>query len=113
MVQGNRSSFGAILLVPALALPGLASAGEPDATITIQGGKFTPADLSLPAGKKLKIVVHNADQMPTEFESNDLHREKVVQPGAEAAVSVGPLDPGTYEFFDDFHPEDRGRLTIK
>jgi hypothetical protein len=49
----------------------------------------------------------------SEFESTDFHREKVVPPGGEISVFVGPLDAGTYEFFDDFHPEDRGHLVVK
>jgi hypothetical protein len=31
----------------------------------------------------------------------------------EIAVFVGPLDPGSYEFFDDFHLETRGHLVVK
>jgi hypothetical protein len=28
-------------------------------------------------------------------------------------VFVGPLDPGSYEFFDDFHNDTRGHLIAK
>jgi hypothetical protein len=48
-----------------------------------------------------------------EFESSSLHREKIVNPGSQIAVFVGPLDPGSYEFFDDFHGETRGHLIAK
>jgi len=57
--------------------------------------------------------VHNDNATPSEFESTQFHREKVVPPGQEITVFVGPLDPGSYEFFDDFHPETRGHLVAK
>jgi hypothetical protein len=101
----------AAILVSGMAVPAIADDG--DVVITIKGGKFEPAEVPAPAGKKLKIVVRNQDTTASEFESSDFHREKVVQPGGEIAVFVGPLDAGSYEFFDDFHPENRGHLLVK
>jgi hypothetical protein len=37
----------------------------------------------------------------------------VIAPGAAATLYVGPLKPGRYEFFDEFHPETRGFLVAK
>jgi hypothetical protein len=37
----------------------------------------------------------------------------MVQPGGQISVFVGPLDPGRYEFFDDFHGATRGFLVAK
>jgi hypothetical protein len=37
----------------------------------------------------------------------------VVPPGGSASVFVGPLQPGRYEFFDDFHPASRGVLVVR
>src|SRR5277367_5106086 len=90
-----------------------AHADEGDVVITIKGGKFDPGDVSVPAGKKVKLIVRNQDATMSEFESSDFHREKVVPPGGEITVYIGPLDNGRYEFFDDFHPEDRGHLVAK
>ena len=50
---------------------------------------------------------------PAEFESPSLHREKVVAPGAAVSVFVGPLNPGRYEFYDDFHPATRGVIVVQ
>lgn len=88
-------------------------AAEPEIAISIKGRHFVPDVVTAPAGQKLKLVVKNEDATTSEFESIDFHREKVVQPGHEITVYVGPLDAGTYEFFDDFHPESRGRLVVK
>jgi len=48
-----------------------------------------------------------------EFESRSLRVEKVVTAGGEGVVSVRPLAPGRYEFFDDFHQQTRGVLVVQ
>lgn len=47
-----------------------------------------------------------------EFESFELNRERVVQPGQTVTVYLSGLAPGRYEFFDDFHQARRGTLVI-
>jgi len=90
-----------------------ARADDSGTVITIEGGKFVPSDVAVPANTKVKLIVRNQDQSMSEFESVDLHREKTVTPGGQILVFVGPLSPGSYEFFDDFHPQDRGHLIAK
>lgn len=100
------------LLCAAIARP---AAGD-DATnivIAIKDHRFVPSEVTAPAGQKLKITVRNEDNATSEFESSDFHREKVVLAGGEITVYVGPLDAGSYEFFDDFHPQTRGHLIVK
>ena len=101
----------AVALALGLALP--AAADQGDIVITIKDGKFAPSEVPVPAGQKVKLIVRNQDKTTSEFESTDFHREKIVASGEEITVFVGPLDAGTYEFFDDFHPEDRGHLVVK
>lgn len=90
-----------------------ARADNGDIVITIEGGKFEPSEVSVPANTKLKLIVRNQDSSMSEFESVELHREKTVTPGNEISVFVPPLAPGSYEFFDDFHPQNRGHLVAK
>ena len=90
-----------------------ARADEGDIVITIKGGKFIPSEVPVPANKKVKLIIRNQDAATSEFESSSFHREKIVLSGDEISVVVGPLDAGNYEFFDDFHPEDRGHLVVK
>jgi RPA family protein len=101
----------AIPLAVALAAPALAD--DPVVTITLKDHQFVPADVPIPAGVKVKLLVKNEQQVNAEFESNSLHREKIVNAGGEITVYVGPLDPGSYEFFDDFHSDTRGHLIAK
>jgi len=86
---------------------------EPTVTITLRDHQFVPAEVPVPAGVKVKLIIRNEQATNAEFESTSLHREKVVNPGGEITVFVGPLDPGSYEFFDDFHTETRGHLVVK
>jgi heme/copper-type cytochrome/quinol oxidase subunit 2 len=93
---------------------GMALAEEPTAELTIRNHQFEPAELHVPANTKVKLVIKNADTTPEEFESFELRREKVVAGGQEIIVYVGPLAPGTYEFFGDFNPKTaRGHLVVK
>lgn len=65
---------------------------------------FYPARLEVPAGRKVKLVIHNQDDTPEEFDSFDLNREKVIFPYRKATVYIGPLKPGVYDFFGEFNP---------
>jgi hypothetical protein len=105
--------FDALLPLAALAVAvpiGLARAAD-DLMLTIQDHKYAPEELTVPANTKVKLIIKNLDATPEEFESFDLNREKVVAPGGQIEVFVGPLDPGRYEFFGDFH-KDTARGTL-
>ena len=82
-------------------------------TIAVKDHQFVPAEVPVPAGVKVELVLRNEQATPFEFESTSLHREKVVAPGASASIFIGPLSPGRYEFFDDFHPAARGVVVVK
>jgi hypothetical protein len=87
-------------------LAGAAVALAADAvTLTLKDHHFVPSELRVPAGERFRIEVENQDATPAEFESADLRVEKIVVPGGKIAVMVGPLKPGIYKFFDDYHPD--------
>ena len=87
-------------------MPVLASAADvPEYTLTIKDHKFTPAELSIPANTKIKLIVVNQDATAEEFESHELNREKVVTGNASIRVYIGPLREGRYPYFGDFHQE--------
>src|SRR5947208_6810802 len=85
-----------------LALGALA-AGEPEFSVVIEGHKFTPDRVEVPAGKKVKLLVENKDATPAEFESETLKVEKVIPGKGKATVFVGPLKAGEYKFFDEYN----------
>lgn len=90
-----------------------AMAADPQITIVLKDHAFSPSEVPVPAGVKVELQVQNQQTTTAEFESHSLHREKIVQPGGQISVFVGPLDPGRYEFFDDFHNATRGFLVAK
>ena len=66
---------------------------------------FEPPKLEVPAGKRFKIEISNEGKGPMEFESKDLKQEKVLAAGAKSSVVINALKPGTYTFFDEYHPD--------
>ena len=82
-----------------------------EATLVIKGHRFTPAELKVPAGRKIRLTVINSDASAEEFESYELNREKVVAGNGRIVVFVGPLRPGTYPYFGEFHMDTaKGKL---
>ena len=109
----RRLAFAALLLLPCAATATPASAARPTFALSLEGHQFSPAELAVPAGQKFVLHVTNKGTAPAEFESTDLRREVVVPAGARVVLYVGPLQPGTYVFFDDFNPQTRGRIVAK
>ena len=72
-------------------------------TLTLRKHRFVPAQLTIPANTKVKLLIVNEDSTPEEFESHDLKREKVIAGKSQATISIGPLKPGTYKFVGEFH----------
>jgi cupredoxin-like protein len=91
----------------------LASGDEPFA-IHARGGRFEPAELVVPAGTAFKVLVTNEEKAPIEWESFELHRERVIQPGDTITVYIPALSAGSYKFFDDFHRDTpEGQIVAK
>lgn len=91
------------------------AAGETETfTVSIKDHRFDPAQLDVPAGKKLKLLVKNLDPTPEEFESHDLKREKIIAGKGQATISIGPLKTGTYKFVGEYHEATaKGQIVAK
>lgn len=99
------------LTLALLALPTAAHADQL-VTLVIQNHTFTPSSFSVPAGERFRIQLTSHDESVDEFESYDLKFEKIIVPGNTVTVFAGPLHPGTYSFFDDYHPDQaKGTVT--
>ena len=82
--------------------------------IVIKNHRFIPSEVTVPAGKRVELIVENQDPTPEEFESNDLRREKIVVGHGKISVWVGPLPAGTYGFFGEYHEKTaHGKLIAK
>jgi hypothetical protein len=109
-----RVGFAIVAIGAFCTFAGPSWAADPEFSVAIKDHKFITAELEVPAGVKVKLLIKNEDPTPEEFESLELHREKVVPPGQTVPIFVGPLDPGTYGFFGDFNPQTaQGKLIAK
>ena len=71
---------------------------EPEYVIRIVHHQFVPAELHIPTGIKVRIVLDNQDDTGEEFDSHSLNREKHVPPKSQATIFIGPLAPGRYVY---------------
>jgi hypothetical protein len=99
-LRARHLAAAALLLVSASPA---SAADAPQFTLTLRNHVFVPAQLVVPANTKFKLVVVNEDATPEEFESHELNREKIVTGKGRITVFLGPLKPGKYPFFGEFH----------
>jgi len=92
-----------LLVLLALVSGSALAADAKEITLRIKDHKFIPAELVVPANTKIKLIVVNEDPTPEEFESHELNREKIVTGNGKITVFIGPLKPGRYPFFGEFH----------
>jgi len=114
MGEVMRIRILASLLVTAGLLAGApaALAQEAEAHIAIRDHQFVPVETTVPARTKIKLFIDNQDATAEEFESYELNREKVVAANSQITVYVGPLEPGRYPFFGDFHKDSANGVLI-
>ena len=97
-----------------LGLAPLAWAEDPTFEITIKEHVFTPSEIVVPAGQKIRLVVKNEDATAEEFDSQSLNREKVIAGKGQGTIFVGPLKPGEYPFIGEYHEKTAtGKLIVK
>jgi plastocyanin len=91
----------AVLNAPSLG----AVAAAQEYNLVIREHKFEPAEIRVPAGKRVSIYVSNEDATPEEFDSPALKVEKVIPGKSKGLLRIGPLVPGRYEFIGEFHAD--------
>ena len=106
-----KKTLFTVAMAAAVAFSTPAAADDPEFTIAIKDNRFVPSEITVPARKRIKLVIDNQDSTAEEFESHDLKREKVIAGNSKGSVWVGPLAPGSYAFVGEFH-EDTARGTL-
>ncbi|WP_022947076.1 cupredoxin domain-containing protein [Methylohalobius crimeensis] len=102
--------FAAVTL--GIAIPFLAMASTYE--VNIKDHRFDPTTLTIPAGERVKLMVNNLDPTVEEFEGENFDVEKIIPGKSKAAVFVGPLEPGEYEFIGEFHRDTaKGKLIVE
>jgi len=82
----------------------LASLADADIySLIINDHLFKPTEISIPSGKKVRLLIENQDATAEEFESHSLNREKMIAGKSKATIYIGPLAPGRYTFEGEFN----------
>jgi hypothetical protein len=108
--EDDVKRFSALRLTAALFLAAFASAplradDAPSFTLEFHDGKVSPLRVEVPANTRFTLELRNTGDTPAEFESAELRKEKVLSPNSTSILVFRTLDPGEYQFFDDFHPD--------
>ncbi|HCH68887.1 MAG TPA: cupredoxin domain-containing protein [Colwellia sp.] len=91
----------------------MVEAKRPEYHLALKKHLFYPAQIIIPANKKVKLVILNHDNSVEEFDSFDLNREKVIFPKQKSIIFIGPLPVGEYHFFGEYHPNSaRGKVIV-
>ena len=86
----------------------------PTIQLLIKEGRLFPETLEVPANTRFRLQIRNEGPGAAEFESLELRKETVLAPGVTRALVFHPMKPGTYKFFDEFHPETaQGKIVAK
>ena len=102
------------LIITTFSLMTAAAANSAEYEIVIETHRFIPDRIEMKAGEKHRLIVHNNDATPEEFESYELNREKIITGHSKAVIFLPPLEAGTYPFFGEFNEETaQGRIVVK
>jgi len=97
--------LAAVAAAVAMMAGGAPARADDPPLLVFHNHRFEPDHMQVPANVKFQLHVKNTDDTADEFESVDLNREKLVAPGQTIIVFLGPLSPGEYKFFGDFHQD--------
>ena len=109
----NKALFSAVF---AFAMASTAASADdmPTLKVLMKDGRIFPEMLEVPANTRFRLEVRNEGPGAAEFESLELKKELVLAPGVTRNLVFFPTKPGTYKFFDDFHPETgQARIVVK
>jgi hypothetical protein len=105
VVGRPRVRLVAVAMLGLLLLGDGAARAQTLPTLELRQHRFVPERIEAPAHQKFQLRVMNSDTTADEFESTELNREKLVPPGQTVTIFLGPLEPGEYHFFGDFHQD--------
>lgn len=113
MSRPPRMAAIAALILAACAAGSARADDMPVIKVEMRDGVILPAVIEVPANTRFKLEISNTGTSPVEFESTELRREKALAAGSTSAIVFRTLDAGTYQVFDDFHPDAKATLVAK
>jgi len=124
-MKGARVSIKRLLVALAIiAMVGAACGGDDDSgnggsgnggggavTLTASEFKFDPESLSAAAGDSIEYS--NEDDAEHNFTVEDAGLDEDVEPGSSITIDLADVEPGTYDFFCEYHPDSmQGTLEV-
>ena len=110
----SLSLFSRLATVLLLSFPVCSLAADFEVKLVIEGHKFQPETIAVPAKQKVKLIIENRDSTAEEFDSHSLNREKVIPGKSTLIIYIGPLEPGTYPFVGEFNEKTaKGTVIVK
>jgi hypothetical protein len=100
-----KTRWTILAVLAALAGPASAETGDATPRLVLKEHRFTPDQVEVPAGRRFKLEVVNADGTADEFESAGLKVERDIAPHGKVVLQLGPLAPGDYAFVGDLHAD--------
>jgi hypothetical protein len=86
----------------------------PTFLLVMKDGHLFPEILEVPANTRFRLEIRNEGPGAAEFESLELRKETVLAPGVTRRLVFNRMQPGSYRFFDEFHPDTaQGRMVVK
>ncbi len=109
------AGLAAVLCVAGIVATGARAADPPkEIAVTIEGNRFSPAEITVAAGAPFVLVITNKDTTSEEFESRELRIEKIIPGGKTVRIRIAALKKGAYPFFGDFHTRTaQGRIVAE
>ena len=79
-------------------------------TLTAVDFAFDPADLSAAAGDTIEFV--NEDDAEHNFTAEDAGIDEDVDAGGSTTINLTDVEPGSYDYFCEYHPDMKGTLEV-
>ena len=106
--------FNIVILIFIVFLSACQDEKRKEVVILIENHHFKPEEIILRPHEKVYLIVKNLDATAEEFESFELKRERLIPAHSEARVPIGPLVPGIYKFFGEFHEKTaKGQIRVE
>ena len=84
--------------------------GGGSVTLTAADFKFNPTDVSASAGDTIEFV--NEDDTEHNFTAEDAGIDEDVEAGGSTTIELTDVEPGSYDFFCEYHPDMKGTLEV-
>ena len=77
--------------------------GQESVTLTAADFKFDTETLSVASGGSIDLV--NEDDAEHNLTAEDAGLDEDVDPGSSVTIDLGEVEPGTYDFHCEYHPD--------